>query len=110
MAKSLNAERVLALIVGRSRASEIVGDLLEQYSFGSYLFWRVLAGVIFSSLWRWGLGIALAATLTVILLIRYALLLPIQGTGSVEMSPGMHYLLAAVCLGTVCCSTPAAMD
>lgn len=46
-------ESVLRIFCGRSRASEIVGDLLEQGKTNPTRLWRAILGVLFVMNWRW---------------------------------------------------------
>jgi hypothetical protein len=53
-------ERALALVCGQERASEIVGDLLEQGS-GTKTLWLMLPKLYLAFGWRWVAGVLLTA-------------------------------------------------
>ena len=71
MHKAKLAELLLTMVFGRRRASEVVGDLLEQEtgSKGSFLV-SILSTLIFVT-WRWGAAIAVAVISTLIALNLY---------------------------------------
>jgi hypothetical protein len=54
------SETVLAYLCGRQRASEVIGDLLEQHDSASLSFAFAVVGVAFALVWRSLAGAALA--------------------------------------------------
>ena len=61
MDKSSVAERILICVCTKPRASEIIGDLLEQGNSPSSLkFWCSVLGIVFAMSWRWSLGVLAA--------------------------------------------------
>ena len=104
MDKGHFAEGVLTLLCGRQRASEIVGDLLEQQNAGSASFWWMLFRVVFAMSWRWPVAIITAAMSILFALVKYVAFF--QGNQSLRggMSPlswGVECMLACACVWSV---------
>ncbi len=95
-------ESVLACLCGRQRASEVIGDLLEQHDLASLSFASEVVGVAFALVWRSLAGAVLAmlaGMLFVTRFIDYAQvhgLLPSQESGWQYWS--VKLMMAAVCV------------
>lgn len=112
MEKAWLAEFVLARIMARSRAAEIVGDALEQGG-SSVAFWWTIARVLFAMTWRW--FVAVPAMLLVMVAafspFRNLVLVPLQREAQLPaqiLPAAPHWLvwggslaLAGMCLWSV---------
>jgi hypothetical protein len=72
MDKAGLAEWILGCICGKQRASEIIGDLLEQESPSSIGFWWTVFLVLLALIWRWVAGIVAAAAFPFFGMVAYA--------------------------------------
>lgn len=103
MYKASVAEWLLAHVSTSQRASEVVGDLLEQKP-SLMRFWVTIVRILVALTWRWVLGTSLAALSGLVVVAPYSLIVksrwnlahPQDGAQILAM----YLALAAVCFGT----------
>lgn len=103
MCKASVAEWLLAHVSTSQRASEVVGDLLEQKP-SLMRFWVTIVRILVALTWRWILGTSLAALSGLVVVAPYSLIVksrwnlahPQYGAQILAM----YLALAAVCFGT----------
>lgn len=103
MYKASVAEWLLAHVSTSQRASEVVGDLLEQKP-SLMRFWVTIVRILVALTWRWVLGTSLAALSGLVVVAPYSLIVksrwnlahPQYGAQILAM----YLALAAVCFGT----------
>jgi hypothetical protein len=71
VARAQLAEALLNIFAGRERASEIVGDLLEQHGSSAAAFWWAVLAIVFAMTWRWMAAIITAALSTLFMFTKY---------------------------------------
>ena len=104
MHKALIAEWLLTHVSTSQRASEVVGDLLEQKT--SFIqFWLTIARILVALTWRWMLGAFLAGLSGFVVLAPYSLLVkPRWNLAHPHHEPwvlwAMYLSAAALCFGT----------
>jgi hypothetical protein len=102
MHKAPVAEWLLAHVSTSQRASEVIGDLLEQKTSPTQ-FWFTIASVFFALTWRWILGAFLAGLSGFVVLAPYSLLVKPRWNLA-HQEPwvlwAMYLAAAAVCFGT----------
>ena len=94
----------MTILCGRQRASEIVGDLLEQQNDGPASFWWMFLRVVFAMSWRWPVAIITAAMSILFALVRYVAFF--QSTqslprGTIRLSWGVDCMLVKCLHGPV---------
>jgi hypothetical protein len=104
MHKAPIAEWLLTHVSTSQRASEVVGDLLEQKT-SLIQFWLTIARILFALTWRWILGAFLAGLSGLIVLAPYSLLVkPRWNLTHPHYEPwmlwAMYLAAAALCFGT----------
>lgn len=104
MHKGNFAEGILTPLCGRQRASEVVGDLLEERSAGAASFWWMLLRVVFAMSWRWPVAIITAALSILFALVKYIAFF--QSTqslpqGTIQLARGADCMLACACVWSV---------
>lgn len=101
MHKAPIAEWLLTHVSTSQRASEVVGDLLEQKT--SFIqFWLTIARIWVALTWRWTFGAVLAALSGLIVLASYSLFVKPSTHPHSEpwMLLAMYLPAAALCFGT----------
>jgi hypothetical protein len=92
------AETLLSVFGGRERASEIVGDLLEQHGSPTAAFWWAVLAILFAMTWRWMAAIITAALSTLFLLTKYvAFFQRVSPHEKIALTWGVAWMLAGLC-------------
>ena len=103
MRKALIAEWLITHVSNSRRASEVVGDLLEQNS-STTQFWFTIACILAALTWRWTFGVFLAGIFSAVVLSPYSLwVVPRRGLVPHFESWifwAMYLAAASVCFGT----------
>jgi hypothetical protein len=102
MHKAPIAEWLLTHVSTSQRASEVIGDLLEQKPSPTQ-FWLTITRILVALTWRWMLGAFLAGLSFVVVLAPYSLwVAPRRDPAHYEpwMLWAMYLAAAAVCFGT----------
>lgn len=104
MYKAPIAEWLLAHVSTSQRASEVVGDLLEQKP-SPTRFWVTITRILVALTWRWILGVFLAGLSGLVVLAPYSLVVKARWNLAHPhtdpwMISAMYLALAAVCFGT----------
>jgi hypothetical protein len=102
MYKASIAEWLLAHVSTSQRASEVVGDLLEQKP-SPVRFWFTVARILVALTWRWVLGAFLALLSGLVVVAPYSLIVKTRwnlGGPPLPHILAMYLFLAAVCFGT----------
>ena len=103
MGKTYLAERVLRIVCGRPRATEVVGDLLEQGGVSQTELWWVVFRMMYAMSWRWLIAIVLAALTSLLAITRYVSASPQFHSEFPEplwLRWGVGCMLAALCAWT----------
>jgi hypothetical protein len=102
VARAQLAEALLNIFAGRERASEIVGDLLEQHGSGAAAFWWAVMAIVFAMTWRWMAAIITAAVSMLFILTKYvALFQPDPAHEKIPLTWGVAWMLAGLCAWSV---------
>ncbi len=102
MPKSPFAEWLLTRVSSPQRASEIIGDLVEQNT-SQTRFWLTISRILVAFAWRWILGFALAGICASLVVVPYRLaVVPRWNLDRREswVLWAMYLACGAVCLGT----------
>jgi hypothetical protein len=102
VARAQLAETLLSVFGGRERASEIVGDLLEQHGSSAAGFWWAVLAIVFAKTWRWMAAIITAAVSMLFILRKYvALFQRVSAHEKVALTWGVAWMLAGLCVWSV---------
>jgi hypothetical protein len=101
VARAQLAETLLTIFAGRERASEIVGDLLEQHGSSAAAFWWAVLAIVFAMTWRWMAAIITAAGSMLLVLMKYAFFMHGSTHEKIALTWGMVWLLAGLCAWSV---------
>jgi hypothetical protein len=102
VARAQLAETLLRIFGGRERASEIVGDLLEQHGASAAAFWWAVLAIVFAMTWRWMAAIITAAVSMLFILTKYvAFFQRVSPYEKIPLTWGLAWMLAGLCAWSV---------
>jgi hypothetical protein len=103
MRKARIAEWLITHVSTPQRASEVVGDLLEQNP-STTQFWLTIIRILAALTWRWTLGAFLASIFSAVVLASYSLWVIPRRDLAPHFEPwifwAMYLAVASVCFGT----------